>query len=299
MKELTIFTPTYNRRNTLERTYKSLIKQTNHDFTWLIVDDGSTDNTKEYIENIIDKNSLDIKYIWQENKGKMQAHNNGVLNCNTSLFMCLDSDDYLPSNTVEIILKNINKIKNSNCAGIIGYKCISDSTKDLKYKFPDIEYTNLEKLYDEGYTGETTIIFKTKIIKQYLFPQFANEKFLTEAYIYNKIDRKYFYFICPEILTVYEYQENGLSNSIQKLIINNPIGYMEYWKQKFNFDYLDKKRKKYIYSGINFICYSLNLRKSALSLTDIKKIGIIIVLYPIGFIKYLLLLNKRRKFKNE
>ena len=88
--KLTIFTPTYNRAQTLPRLYDSLKRQTNKNFVWLIVDDGSEDNTKSLVDAWTEEKLMEIKYIYQQNSGKMQAHNCGVDNTETELFLCVD-----------------------------------------------------------------------------------------------------------------------------------------------------------------------------------------------------------------
>ena len=90
MKEITIFTPTYNRLYSMKRLYRSLINQTNKDFIWLIVDDGSTDKTEEYVREWINNNKIEIRYLYQKNQGKQVAHNLAVENCNTDFFICVD-----------------------------------------------------------------------------------------------------------------------------------------------------------------------------------------------------------------
>ena len=106
---LTIFTPTFNRAELLKRVYDSLLRQREKNFSWLIVDDGSTDNTKEVVEEWLREGRINIQYEYQENGGKMRAHNQGVNLCNTELFLCLDSDDFLTEDAVEIILSCYEK----------------------------------------------------------------------------------------------------------------------------------------------------------------------------------------------
>ena len=116
---LTIFTPTYNRRELLERAYRSLTEQTRQDFIWLIVDDGSTDGTSEQVQEWIEANQILIRYHVRENGGKMRAHNDGVRLCHTELFLCLDSDDYLGTDAVEQIYLCWSRNQDDHVAGII------------------------------------------------------------------------------------------------------------------------------------------------------------------------------------
>ena len=119
MKTITIFTPTYNRANTLGRTYKSLCYQTCKDFEWLIVDDGSTDNTSKLVEQWIVEADFVIRYIYKENGGLYTGYNTAYANIETELNVCIDSDDYMPNNAVEIIINHWRKYGSDKYAGII------------------------------------------------------------------------------------------------------------------------------------------------------------------------------------
>lgn len=105
MENITIFTPTYNREYCLGNLYQSLIGQTSHSFVWLIIDDGSTDHTRTLVASWIRENKIPIRYVFQENAGKAQAHNRGVEETKTELFTCVDSDDTLDANAVERVLE--------------------------------------------------------------------------------------------------------------------------------------------------------------------------------------------------
>ena len=117
---ITVFTPAYNRAYTIHKTYESLKRQTNKNFKWLIIDDGSTDNTKELIEKWLqEKNDFEIIYIYQENQGMHGAHNTAYENIDTELNVCIDSDDYMPDDAIEKILSFWNVNRNDKLAGII------------------------------------------------------------------------------------------------------------------------------------------------------------------------------------
>ena len=116
---LTIFTPAYNRAYTLHKCYESLKKQTNKDFEWLIIDDGSTDNTRQLVQSWIEENIIPIKYHYQKNQGMHGAHNTAYELIDTELNVCIDSDDYMPDDAVEKILKFWDKNKSDNIAGIV------------------------------------------------------------------------------------------------------------------------------------------------------------------------------------
>lgn len=280
MKKLTIFTPTYNRAYVLGRLYESLISQTNKEFIWLIVDDGSTDNTEHIVEGWKKDNKIDIEYIKQKNAGKMQAHNAGVLNAKTELFVCIDSDDYLEKHAVEKILICYDEVKNNkNLAGLVAYRGISESQK-VGNEFPKIEESTLEGLYDSGFVGDTTLAFKTEILKNYLFPKFNNEKFLPEAYVYTQIDQKYKLKLLPEILTICEYLGDGLTQNRHKIFKNNAYGMSEYYNLRSK---LTKKLKNKIKWTIGYICYSI-IAKRKNKFKNASNKFLYVLLFPIGLI---------------
>src|SRR5690554_282230 len=128
MKRLTIFTPTYNRGDLIVRVYRSLCQQTCKNFEWLIVDDGSTDHTRTIVAQWIKDKKINIRYIYQQNGGKMRAHNTGVKNSNTELFLCVDSDDYLVENAVEEISDLWCRVKNEKISGIVALKGYDELT---------------------------------------------------------------------------------------------------------------------------------------------------------------------------
>ena len=121
MKTITVFTPAYNRAQTLSRTYESLVKQKCKDFKWLIVDDGSSDHTREIVQEWQKKdNGFEIQYIYKENGGMHTAHNVAYENIDTELNVCIDSDDALADDAIKKILEKWNQVKGKGYAGLIG-----------------------------------------------------------------------------------------------------------------------------------------------------------------------------------
>lgn len=230
---ITIFTPTYNRAYILENLYNSLKLQTCKSFTWLIVDDGSTDNTSELVNKWIKENIIEIQYYKQSNQGKSMAHNQGVLLTQTELFTCVDSDDFLSENAVEIILKKWKSIKNNNdIIGILAFKGRMDGTSVTTLK-SNIKLSKLAEAYRKhGLRGDTMLIYRTNIISKYKFPNFENEKFVPEAYLYDCLDQEGVLYILSEILYYCEYLEDGYTKNIARLLLNNPKGYLAYINQR-------------------------------------------------------------------
>ena len=167
MKTLTEFTPAYNRSNTLVRTYESLCRQTSKDFCWLIIDDGSIDDTKEIVLKWIQENKIDIRYIYQNNQGMHGAHNTAYRNIHTELNTCIDSDDYMPDDAVEKIISYWKKNGSKKYAGIIGLDQ-SENGGIIGSKFPEqVKETTLKAFYEGGGTGDKKLVYRTDVIKKY------------------------------------------------------------------------------------------------------------------------------------
>lgn len=220
---LTVFTPTYNRAKTLPRLYKSLCKQTNKEFVWIIVDDGSEDNTKNIVENWQKDNILKIEYYYQKNAGKAQAHNTGVKKTQTELFVCVDSDDYLTPNAVEIILQE--DLSREDCVGAL-YKKGYSETKTITKWDKSIKYSTLRAAYEKRkLTGDTMLVYKSSIISKFEYPKIEGERFIPDAYLYDRIDEIGKLKFNNKILYICEYLPDGYSSNIRRINANNPKGY--------------------------------------------------------------------------
>ena len=224
--KFTIFTPTFNRKELLEKLYKSLQKQTYTDFEWIIVDDGSTDGTGEKVKEFLSEKKLDIKYYFKENGGKQRAYNFATDKANGELFICLDSDDEYVENGLETILKYWEKYeKNSDIAGM-GYLSTYPNGEIIGSDFPEKEMISTQfEIYNKyGIKGDKGLMFRTEIIKKYKFPVFDDEKFITEAVVYNRICEKYKMVYVNEKIEIKEYQEDGLTAKYNNLLLRNPKG---------------------------------------------------------------------------
>ena len=222
---LTIFTPVYNRAHLIHKLYDSLINQTNQNFVWLIVDDGSTDNIKNIIEEYRKSAKFEVRYIYQENQGKHTAHNLGVANCNTELFFCVDSDDFLTSNAVERIYEIHDKYSGHSTLGYYFRKMdTQNKISGGKFLFNN-ELVGLSELYfNYGFVGELAIILKTDLIKPYAFPVFAGERFVSENVFYNQITSIAPMVWVDEVIYIFEYQQTGYTLNSSKLLLKNPRG---------------------------------------------------------------------------
>ena len=264
---ITVFTPTYNRVSKLLTLYDSLCRQTYTDFQWMIVDDGSTDNTEQVVGEWVKDNKIIIKYYKQPNGGKMRAHNAGAKLCVTDYFVCVDSDDYLTDDAIEIMEKGIPEIdKDDTKIGLLLRKYLTD--EDKKFYDCGSKYITLHGLYASGFRGETTILFKTSILRKFPFPVIDGEKFVTEASAYDLMDQEYQYMFISKPVTICEYNPDGYTLNLLKLYRNNPCGYVNYYYQAwqlygdpvakqrafmFTFFIKDRKiRKEYRNKGFDF-----------------------------------------------
>lgn len=235
---LCVFTPTYNRSHTLPRLYESLLRQTSDDFEWVVVDDGSTDNTEELIAQYIDEKKINITYIRTQNGGKQRAHNVGVEKCTAPLFLCVDSDDFLVPVAVEHLLSAWKLQENGEgISGILFLKGFT-SNKPLGPEFPDgLKRTTLRNLYSKyHFRGDTGLMYRTDVLKKYPFWVAPGEKFIGENYVYDQIDQKYELLLLNEILYIAEYLADGYTKNVRKVTKENPVSYLTLKRQSITFD---------------------------------------------------------------
>ena len=288
MKEkITVSTPTYNRAKLLERVYKSLVEQTDRRFIWLVVDDGSTDSTENLIANYISENNIKIKYIKQANGGKHRAHNTGVKECETEYFFILDSDDFLNKNAIKKIYEILDKKAKQKNLGIVGCRYDYKTNTPMGTSMPKIEQATLRELYQiYAFKGDTALIFKTHILKQNLFPEIENEKFISENVVWDKICSENKLLTTQEILYYGEYQHDGYTNNIHTINKKNPIGYS--LSLKSSIQYSLKLRYKIIY----MMKYIIWCKRYDIEIL-IKKDYLYYFIYPISHILYILKLPKK------
>ena len=282
MEFLTIFTPAYNRAHTLPRTYESLCAQDCKDFIWLIVDDGSTDNTSKLVKEWKGKeNGFEIQYIYKENGGMHTAHNTAYENIHTELNVCIDSDDRMPLGAVGKIKKTWELIRNSGYAGIIGLD--SDFDGNIIGKgFPNgVIDTTLGGYYAAGGAGDKKLVYRTDVINSVPeYPVFPGEKYVGLAYKYTLIDQKFRLFVLNEILCEVEYQSDGSSKTMWKQYLNNPKGFA--FLRKIAMQYPTSK-KRLIRDCIHY-CSSSQIAKHKSYIRESPKKFLTVLCTPMGWL---------------
>ena len=226
MKTLTVFTPAYNRAYTLHKCYESLLNQTSNDFIWLIIDDGSTDNTRELVDTWREENKIDIRYYYQENQGMHGAHNTAYELIETELNICIDSDDYLPEDAVENIVDFWEKNKRNDIAGIAGLD-IYESGEIIGKKFPEEvkESTYWDIYHKYKVNGDKKLVYRSDLTRKYPYPIFEGERYVGLGYKYAKLDDNYKLLLLNKPLCVVEYMEDGSSRNMLRQYRNNPKGF--------------------------------------------------------------------------
>ena len=246
MPILTVFTPAYNRAHTLPRTYESLLKQKCKDFIWLIVDDGSSDNTAELVKEWMKKeNGFEIRYVYKVNGGMHTAHNVAYENIDTELNVCIDSDDCLAEQAVEKILRKWSGVKDRGYAGIIGLDADLNGKLIGKGFAEGLQETTLAGYYASGGVGDKKLVYRTDIINQYPpYPVYEGEKYVALAYKYRLIDQDYKLAVLDDVLCNVEYQEDGSSMNMFKQYMNNPKGFA-FWR-KVCMQYPESKKRLFM-----------------------------------------------------
>lgn len=278
---ITIFTPTYNRRHTIDILFQSLQKQHSMNFEWIVIDDGSTDNTESYFCEI-KKNAppFPITYIKKENGGKHRAINDAVALAQGDLFFVVDSDDYLTDNATQKIESWYNQLDNNHpWAGIAGLRGFNRSkaigSNQFTSNYIDAKNTDRHKFHLDGDKAE---VYITNILKKYPFPEIPGENFLTEEVVWNAIARDGYYIRWfNEIIYICEYLDDGLSKNLSEIEKTNPQGVLLWVKEQLKTFPNDFKEKVFA-----IVAY-YNAVKSKKTLTEISK--------DIGITKFYLILS--------
>lgn len=288
---LTIITPTYNRAHTLPKVYQSLKNQTDKRFKWMIVDDGSTDNTKDIVSIWKKENLIPIEYIKKQNGGKASALNIGIERLSTAYAVCLDSDDIFYKKAVEYALTELERVKNvKTCCGVLALRNNPDGTVMGGREIPDkYQMVSAQDIFLKlQLRTELICFYKTFILKQFKFPEFKGEKFVSPAWMQYEITKNYKYKTSHKHYCQCEYITDGLTKNKNKVIVKNPKGYTCVKRQSFNLSLGLKTRIKH---GIMYDCGCL-LSNEKNWLKGVKHKIWAVVLMPIAVIVMIIRFGK-------
>lgn len=275
MPFISILTPTYNRGKLLLPLYESLTNLTFKDFEWLIVDDGSEDDTEQYalswVEHNIENAEFPIRYIKKSNGGKHTAINRGVREASGELILILDSDDTLPADSLATIAQYYEQCKGyKDCAGVCGLMAHHDGQL-IGSGFPKepMYESALQFRYAEkgNVTGDLLEVYKTSVMREFPFPEIENEKFCPESLVWNRIANKYRLFCFNKVVYYRDYLEGGLTSKIVRIRMNSPIASTMTYAEMLDYN-ISLKWK--IRSAINYWRFRYCIKNKALKAPDVK-----------------------------
>lgn len=289
---LTVFTPTYNRAYTLHKCYESLKRQSCRDFIWLIIDDGSTDETKELVDSWKTQQLVSIQYYYQENQGMHGAHNAAYERIETELNVCIDSDDYMPNDAVEKIIAFWNRYGSPEYAGIVGLDA-TPSRKIIGDPLPEqLKDAKLSDLHGKHHiTGDKKLVYRTELTRKTPpYPIFHGEKYCPLSYKYLLIDQIAPLLLMNEILCCVEYMEDGSSLNMVHQYKKNPQGFSFFRKTAMQLapTYRDKLREAAHYVSSNI------LLKNYKYILDSPNILATLLATPLGIILYFYIMRTNK-----
>lgn len=254
MIAITIFTPTYNRAYSIKKVYDSLCQQTIFDFEWLLINDGSSDNTEEIISDILSKhdNSFPIRYICKENEGLMRTINLATELANGEFFCRLDSDDYALSTLVQLIIENAHFIRGKeDLCSIVFLSQKNDGIINGFHPFSKPTRSNFTEYRDKyNAIGDRSEVMKTDVLRKYKFPEFNNERFCPEGLVWNRIAQKYDAIYIPKAIYVKSDVDDSITSKIYYHLKNNCTGTTLYY-----YEIITNKKLSFKYRFINTVKY--------------------------------------------
>lgn len=293
---ITVFTPTYNRASLLANLYNSLKKQTNYSFIWLIIDDGSSDDTQEVVERFKRDNDLfEIRYVFKENGGLHTGYNKAIELLDTELAVCVDSDDWLVENAIELIINKWEYVRESGCAGIVALNCLPNGAV-LGEKLPAQEFINLIDIKKGKYKSQNydrKIIVRSDLYKEVApQPTYNREKNFNPHYMHLLISKNYDFAVLNEPVCVVDYQPNGMSSYIFRQYYDSPNSFAE-----LRLLYLSFEKTSLFFRArhsIHYVSSCILARRKIFERRACHK-ALIFLMIPIGFClsRYIILKNRR------
>ena len=225
---LTVFTPLYNRESSIRDVYDSLCNQTCKEFEWLVVNDGSTDNSGAIMKEILThhNNSFPIRYIERENLGLMATLNEGIENALGKMFMRLDSDDRALPEAVDLIVRYYTLIQNRDDICALVFRSVDLNNNPIgSHPFAESQITDFGEFRDRYRAqGDRSEVMKMDVYKHYRYPVIPGEKFCPEGYIWLKIAQKYQAYFMREPIYQKGAPDDSITSSIYKYQKSNCKG---------------------------------------------------------------------------
>lgn len=299
MPILTVFTPTFNRAHLIGRVYESLCRQTCQDFDWLVIDDGSTDNTREVVEGFIEEQRISIRYIWKENRGLYTGYNTAYEVISTPLNVCIDSDDFMPDAAVEKIINTWKERGGEQYAGIIGLDFYADTKQPIGGYFPkDLAETYLHDLYlHKIHRGDAKQVMRTDVMRK-VAPQigFPGEKDFNPYYMLQQACDTRPLLVLNDNLCFVDYQTDGMAANIFKQYYRSPRSFMK--MRIMEMQLTRNTLRNLLRLNIHYVSSCLIIHNKHW-LKDSPKPLLTLLTAPLGALLYLLILWKNRSRCNS
>ena len=291
----TVFTPTFNRAYTLDRVFKSLKEQTFRDFEWLIVDDGSTDDTESLVESWRKEVDFPVRYFYQKNSGHQMAFNRGVKEAFGELFLRFDSDDACLPNALECFKNHWDQIPDDVRNSFVGVSslCQNQHGKLIGTRFPqDVLNSDLLELkYKYKVTGEKWHLYRTDVLIDYPYPPVGN--YLPTGVFREAIAIKYKTLFINQQLLIYYVMEEGRTDQISKnWTKKQSVGFAYYHKTILNdqIKWFFHAPKEFFRSAVHYSRFSFlsgkNFFQQVRELQNFFGIFLWSLTLPIGFCVY-------------
>lgn len=298
-KRITIFVPTFNREKLLTRCYESLVRQTWKSFKLLIIDDGSTDNTKSCVDNWIKDRQIEIRYLCQQNGGKHIAYNRAIQEVDTELFVDIDSDDYLNDNALERIIHHWDKVVDKNTCCGMQLLCNDPDKNLIGNRFPShLSYcSSFELRYNHKVTGDKCLVYRSELLKRFSLPA-LKERYVMESILHNRVSQLHPFILVNEPVVVKDYQQVGLSLEKIDTYMRSPGA----WKILMNEANLyPLTHKQYLYFNSRYVKFALFTGDSLCTVFSmaINKRSAFVLAFIAGLFKWLKLKVKGKSVQKK
>ncbi|MFL0810120.1 MAG: glycosyltransferase family 2 protein [Agarilytica sp.] len=288
---ISIVIPAFNRANTLVRNFESIAAQTQPVFEVVLVDDGSVDNTKTLVTEWQNRDLFSLRYLYQENQGKHIAHNTGVQAAKGEFTFILDSDDWLPEDSLERISqvwRSVPEEKRETFAGLEGHCCFANGEIEGT-PFPqdvfDSDFLTMRR--DAGVKGDKKAVIKTSVLKEFLYPKFEGERHIRPSLLWKEIALKYKIRYVNQIFQFKELQPGGLSSNRFSLRMRNPKGFTFYYLQDVNRFQKKAPFKKRFDSMLKYCRYAFHAGVSVSEQRSaVQSFALWMLAIPFAYLKY-------------
>lgn len=291
---LTIFTPAYNRAPLLHRGFDALKQQSCKDFLWLIVDDGSTDDTEQVVREFQREScGFEIRYIKKENGGLHTGYNAAIEAMDTELAMCIDSDDWIAENAVEKILSLWKQVKKEDCAGIVALDAYASGEPICT--IDGSGYINLN-YYDthRKWAGDRKLIVRTELYKSAApMHSFGTEKNFNPQYMHYKIAQDHSFYVLNKVVCIVDYQDKGMSAGILRQFADSPNSFAEFRRMQMTMR--PNSWKFILKSAIHYDSSCILAKKPGMAVTGSPYKWLTGLLLPMGWLLAWCIRYKTRK----